>query len=213
MIKKNALILSVILFFTIFNCKAYDCSKLSKNEIYEDSDGVYLGYVFEVADTTFKVRVLEIFKGNYPDTLIGTFNENTIIPDSGSTWLIYSNDLEDGTFIIHPCSGSKSFQFPYGYHDLAFPIPPPPEIYDSPAVQVVLEQVLKGISLNEMYFEISNLRRKKSEENIKELMLRNIHFGDKLERISQNYNLLMWLLVGVIILQVFYMIGWFRRAK
>ncbi|WP_209332865.1 hypothetical protein [Lunatimonas salinarum] len=127
----SLLILVATLLFASYS-NASDCIRLSKYEIYQEADGVFLADVYEVSETKFKVRVLEVYKGTYPDTLTGIIDQNVIIPEMGSTWLFYSMDYEEGVFIADACSGSKSFTFPHGAHDIAYLVPPPPEILRSP---------------------------------------------------------------------------------
>ena len=148
-------------------CNASDCIKLSKTEIYNFADGVFLGQVFEVMDTTFSVKLLETYKGSYPDTLTGIINQNVV--------------------------------------------PPPPEILRAPAQMFVLEQVLKDKALNEMYFEISGLRKNKLEERLMKLEADNTRLNDQLVQMNQYYEIILVLTGLIIVLQIFISIRHFRK--
>ena len=201
----------VALSLCIGYCNASDCIKLSKTEIYNFADGVFLGQVFEVMDTTFSVKLIETYKGSYPDTLTGIINQNVVPPEKGSTWLFYSTDLGRNTFIADACSGSKSFSFPHGAHDIAYLVPPPPEILRAPAQMFVLEQVLKDKALNEMYFEISGLRKNKLEERLMKLEADNTRLNDQLVQMNQYYEIILVLTGLIIVLQIFIRIRHFRK--
>lgn len=187
---------------------ANDCIKLSKSEIVNIADLIVLGQILEVNETDYKVKVLEVFKGNSSDTLVGLLNHNVNTPQPGSLWLLYAQSLAGNKIIADACSGSKSFDWPHGPHNIAFPPPPPPDILDKPSQMFILEQVIKDGALNELYFEIMSLRFSKmnldlakTRETVKDLSF-------VISKTNKKYNILMalmistsiGLIVGVIIL-------------
>lgn len=152
------------------DCLGNDCSKQSKSEIYSDSDLVFIGYVIESNDINYKVLVEEIFKGSPSDTLIGIVDKNFVHPQKGSNWLFYISGFNNENIYFDFCSGSKSFEFPYGFHDISRLIPPSKEFASSPKDLTYLELLQSIRSSNEMYYEINTLRSLKSKEDITKLL-------------------------------------------
>ena len=160
-----------------------DCSFLSKYELYSNSDVIFTGYVIESNNIEYKIWVQEVFKGRLTDTLVGIVDKNYLHPKKGTTWLVYASGLEDGEVSIDPCSGSKSFERPYGYHDVSGIIPAPKEMYSSPTSMFLMEQIQNAKSLNELYFEIIGLREMNSKKQISEGVLPIDEIKDLMDRI------------------------------
>ena len=131
---------------------------------------VFIGYIFESNDRNYKIYVDEIFKGYPPDTLIGVVDEDFIHPQKGTTWLFYINGFGDGNVYVNICSGSKSFEFPYGFHDVSRLVPPSKEFAKSSIDLTYLELLQSIKSTNEMYYEINSLRSLKSKEEISKML-------------------------------------------
>lgn len=184
-------------------CYASDCARISKADAFRMADFVFLGEVIEVMDTTFSVIVLESYKGTPSDSLVGIINQNVIIPKKGSIWLFYATDLESLVFVADACSGSKSFDTPHGAHDVAYLIPPPPEVLRSPAQLFILEQVLEDKALNELYFEIASLRHLKLQNRIAALEEQSHNLDGQSEQVNEHFVIIVVLIGLLIVLQFF----------
>lgn len=195
-------IILIILLLYCGSSYANDCIKLSKSEIVNIADLIVLGQILEVNETDYKVKVLEVFKGNPSDTLVGLLNHNVNTPQPGSLWLLYAQSLADNKIIADACSGSKSFDWPHGPHDITFPAPPPPDILDKPSQMFILEQVIKDGALHELYFEIMSLRFSKmnldlakTRETVKDLSF-------VISKTNKKYNILMALMISTSIVLI-----------
>lgn len=190
----------VFLMFLSNGCLGNDCSKQSKYELYSNSDLVFIGYVIESNETIYKVLVEEIFKGSASDTLVGIVDKNYDHPLKGSNWLFYISGFDNENIYIDLCSGSKSFEFPYGFHDISKLVPPSKE-FSSSSMDLTYLELLQSIkSSNEMYYEISTLRSLKSSDNVSKL-LNEIEFL-KNEK-PQNFNpLILYMILTFIVFQI-----------
>jgi len=193
-----------------------DCNKISKDEDYENSDIVFFGRVIEVYDTSYRIRVLEIFKGNIADTLIGT-TRDSIVPKIGSHWLIYGMTYDSKIFGVLPCGGSKCQEWPLGLTDVSFPLPPPKILQDSKPLVELYSQIQFDKSLNEFYFEIESLREKvrKSElkiirDTLSELQKNNADVSATVERL---YLMIIVLLAATTISLLLWLINLKRRHR
>jgi hypothetical protein len=186
-----------------------DCSFLSKYELHNNSDVIFTGYVIESNNFEYKIWVQEVFKGSLTDTLVGIVDQNYLHPKKGTTWLVYASGLEDGEVFIDACSGSKSFQRPYGYHDVSGFIPAPKEVYSSPISTFLMEQIQNARSLNELYFEIISLREINSKKQVSETILPIDEFKGLLERIM----VFLVLLTIVSLLQLFLIVRMLLKKR
>lgn len=161
---------AVVFVFMIVSIKisASDCRRISKIEVYETADLVFLGQVSEIDDSTFGINVFEYFKGSEEiQYLKGIRMDNSISPKEEDLWLFYAKQIGEGEVYIDFCSGSKSFQNPTGFHDVTFPSPPPPFLKDQ-SLLFLTENIVESKSLSELYFEIISLRQMKIEKLINE---------------------------------------------
>lgn len=192
---------------------ADECKKISKEETYNFSDIVFLGHVFEVGDSTYRIKVIELFKGKQTlnDTLVGIISRDVITPGVGSIWLIYAQGLDDNRFIADVCSGSKSMNWPHGTNDITFPTPPPSEVYKNPSQLFLLKQIIIDKALNEFYYDVASLRARKAQEE-------NKLIKEERNRLTQQYGILAkelafmkWLLVVLIVISIGLMIINFKK--
>src|SRR5690606_33512546 len=122
--KMKAIFLGVFL-FKVGVIFADDCKSLSKEEVFDYADIIFLGHVFDVGDSSYRVKITEWFKGSPRDTLTGVITQDVTPPEIGSIWLIFGQSLTGNSFLADVCSGSKSLDLPYGSHDITIPIIPP----------------------------------------------------------------------------------------
>lgn len=179
-----------------------DCNILSKLELYNNADLVFTGYVIESSEHEYKIWVQEVFKGNLVDTIVGVSDQNHLHPKKGTTWLIYTSELDGGSIFIDPCSGSKSFESPYGYHDISVTPPPPLEIYESPSDLYFMEQIQRSKSLNELYFEITGLR----EMNLKKKITENSQAIEIINVLVNKFYLIVVILGAIVFFQLIYIL-------
>jgi hypothetical protein len=146
----------------------FDCKKLTKDQIYNQADLVFLGSVIYVSDTIAGVRIIEWFKGNAKDTVQWFISKGEVIPSINTTWLIYGHNTNIGnSFYIQECTGSKGFTAPYSIQDDAIPPPPTSEMVSmSLEGRVLHRQMLFDRALSELYFDIASLRARKLEREI-----------------------------------------------
>lgn len=204
-------LLLIMFFFKAGISFADDCKKISKEEAFNFSDLIFLGHVFEVSDSTYKIKVIESFKGYPQDTLVGVISRNVIPPIVGSIWLIYGQNLNDNRFLADVCSGSKSINWPHGTHDITFPTPPPPEVFKNPSQLFLLKQIIADKALNEFYYDVATLRAKRVEGE-------NKLMKDKLDQIVQQYSLIenrlilmRWLMIASIVMSIGLVVLFFNK--
>ncbi|WP_339757961.1 hypothetical protein [Algoriphagus aquimarinus] len=107
---------------------------------YEESDHIFIGRVIERnEDMSFKFEVLETFKGEDLEYVIGSLTDScTMRPnDDEEFWLVYTNRPDsDGFITMSQCGLSRSFKSPYL---LKFISPPPPLHPMDPTLQLESE--------------------------------------------------------------------------
>lgn len=210
---KIKLILILMITFQ-FDSHAEDCLKLTKAELFNEAEKVFLGDVLSIVDSVFEVRVIEGFKGVVEgDTLKGILTENLFRMTKNSTWLLYGRDLDGRRLIIDECSGSKSFDHPYGYHDVSSMRPPSPEILKSDMGLELFEHVSEIAARSEMYYEINSLRYQKAINTRKGTLNKIDIIGGHLANIELKVLFLTLLFVFIVILQVLNIILLFRLCK
>lgn len=176
----KAIFLGVFL-FKVGIIFANDCKSLSKEEVFDYADIIFLGHVFDVGDSTYRVKIAEWFKGSPRDTLTGVITHDVIPPEIGSIWLIFGQRLTENSFLADVCSGSKSLDLPYGSHDITIPIIPPPEMYGNPVLLTLLKEIELDKALNEFYYDVASLRARKFEEE-------NELIGQSQSQMEANYT-------------------------
>lgn len=139
-------------------CISSDCKIQTKLELYNRADIVLIGKVNSVTDSTYTVQVVESFKGNIGEEIVGLITNDVQVPKRGWTLLIYGTLAENKYFIADVCSGTKSFEIPFGSHDYNSVDIPPKEVYLNPVGSYLSEQIAKNRSLGEMRSEIEKLR-------------------------------------------------------
>ena len=198
----------LLLITLILECQisfGWDCNSISQDEDFEFSDLVFFGRVIDVNDTSYRIKVLESYKGDAADTLVGLLRDFTPLPEKGSLWLIYGKG-DRTTFIVPMCSGSKSLDKPFGLHDASFPMPPPRGLWQNESFLAIFDALQKEKSLNEFYFEIASLREKvkKSDidgltEKLDQLTTRDLQQQGEI-RLMRNMN--FGLMGGIILLLI-----------
>ena len=204
--------LSFFIVFIVFSTLSFgsDCSKTSKNELFRSADFVFIGEVIYVDESSYIIKVNEKFKGNPKDTVEGVISHSSIRPEKGSNWLMYSSKIDENKIFTDFCSGSRSFEIPFGAHDYSYPKPPPRYLKD-PSQFFLFENITHDMALNELYFDISNLRQKKLEGLLTNLVADNKDLKNQLLQTNQYYKLILVLVGLIIVLQVFVNVRQFRK--
>lgn len=171
---------------------ADDCKSLSKEEVFDYADIIFLGHVFDAGDSTYMVKISEWFKGIPRDTLTGVITQDVIPPEIGSIWLIFGQSLTDNRFLADVCSGSKSLDLPYGSHDITIPIIPPPEMYGNPAQLALLKEIELDKALNEFYYDVASLRARKFEEENKSIRQSQSQMEVNYTKLEQDVKFIKW---------------------
>ena len=161
----------IVLILIASQATAWDCKTQTKRELYDEYEVVLIGKILRVDSLSYLVAVQEMFKGSQHDTLVGELWAETygasIRPERGETWLIYG-DIRNGNLLAGDCSGSRSFDFPYSFHMIASPTPPPRQMGEITEVEMfILRNIDLDKALNELYYDIITLRQWKLEEKIK----------------------------------------------
>ena len=120
--------LKAILFFLFLKIgiiNACDCAPLKYKELFkyeiENSKHIFLGEVLEIINDTYKIKIIEVFKGEFitKKIIVGknTTDCSFSINETGM-WLIYAT-LESEMLKVNECGLSRPFKKPYVF-------PPPP---------------------------------------------------------------------------------------
>jgi hypothetical protein len=190
---------------------ANDCKKISKEDVYNYADVIFLGHVFEVGDSIYHIKVIEWYKGNLADTLVGVITQNVVVPKVGSIWLIFGQKLSDTKFLADVCSGSKSLSLPHGTHDITLPDIPPPDILKNPSQLFLVKQLISDKALNEFYFDVASLRARKTQQENKLMSDRFSHLEKSYASLSREMSFIKWSLIILIIVSVGSVLLNFRR--
>jgi hypothetical protein len=206
--KKNKILILFLILVNITISYGSDCLKQSKHEIFDVADFVFIGQILEVNTNSYEIKVFEMFKGHPPVHLQGQLEPDVVRPKIGELWLFYAQHLKDNKIIAGRCSGTKSFDWPHGIHDISFPHPPPQYMENESPQMFILEQVIKNTAWNELYYELMTLRQREmndkinsSNKEIKELLV-------NVSSIKATNNIL---LVLVTFLVIVYTIVLFRK--
>lgn len=204
-------LLTSILFVESIVAFADDCKKLSKEEIINYADIIFLGHVHYVNDSIYKVKVIEFYKGSPRDTLEGVITQSVVVPKVGSIWLIYGQRLGENRFLADACSGSKSLDSPFGPHDITFPEIPPSDLYSNPSQLFLLKQIVLDKSLNEFYFDVSSLRVRFAQKDTKSINQDYNDIKQICSHLSRDIYLMKWLLIILIFVSIFSIIITLRK--
>lgn len=143
------------------DCAVPDDLRRAQELNYKSYNLVFLGKILEIDDdATFKIEVLEIFKGNNLKFATGIATSScSILPSKDEEfWLIYTNiPAEDSIIAISQCSLSRSFKYPYLLNVGDIPPPPP----DDPNLQIEHELIFSNYrteALETLKAEINQLR-------------------------------------------------------
>ena len=153
---RNLIFLGMFFLFS-GSLKGSDCKELSKIDLYNSAELIFLGQIIDVSDSVYFVRVDEKYKGNLSDTISGMIEERTIHPEIGDVWLIFAKKMENDLIFVDFCSGSKSLRFTLGAHDVSVPIPPPASLVNDSDF-FIIENINRSTSLNEFFFDVYSLR-------------------------------------------------------
>ncbi len=162
----HRIILSILLasaYFTTLTCSCNYIKKLEefRTEIFERSNLIFVGETVESnEDGTYKLRLVELFKGSVKDSIIvgNARSYCSLFPQHGEIWLIYIDQYENEHIDIQDCGLSRRFDFPYFFSmEYEFPVPPHPRI---------LNDVDKLIQHEKRNLESHNVALKLLEEEI-----------------------------------------------
>ncbi|MCS6974174.1 MAG: hypothetical protein NZM13_06785 [Cyclobacteriaceae bacterium] len=195
------LLLIAFLFRSGMLC-ASDCKRISKEEAFNNADIIFLGHVFEVSDSTYRIKVIEWFKGVPKDTLVGVITQSVIVPEIGSIWLILGQSLTPDRFLADVCSGSKSLDLPHGTYDITVPEVPPRDVFKNPSELFLLKQMVSDKALNEFYFDVASLRARKSQEENKLLKSELEKMERNITRLADEVSTLKWLIVILALISI-----------
>jgi hypothetical protein len=190
---------------------ADDCKKISKEEAFNYADIIFLGHVFEVNDSTYRVKVMEWFKGVPKDTLVGVITQSVMVPKIGSIWLILGQSLTPDRFLADVCSGSKSLNFPHGTHDITFPELPPSDVLKNPTALFLLKQIISDKALNEFYFDVASLRARKIQEENASIKEENNQLKKQYSQLISDINFMKWAIIILTIVSLGSIVINFRK--
>jgi len=113
---------------------ACDCKELGgldslREKGFRFSDLVFHGELLEITDSSFSIRVIESFKGEYQsETIIGkAVTSCSLFPKHKGQWIIYANYNTNETYIdISQCLSSRSRVEPWCTY--CYDPPPPPQL-------------------------------------------------------------------------------------
>lgn len=193
----------IVLLFTTHVAWADDCVAQEMDISFYEADLVFIGRVLRVADTSFYVSVIEDFKGMRTDSLIGLITQESIRPAIGQIWLFYGEDLGNGNFHSHYCSGSKSFDRPSG-----MPVPPRSRASMSISELEIYYETAVDRARNKLYFEIMSLRSRKFDS----LELKVNRIGSDVELLRERVWQLMLLVTICLFASTVLLILSFRKS-
>jgi len=186
-------ILIIVLLLIGSNVQAADCNKVTKNELYQFNTDIFIGEVLDSVDVG--IRIHESFKGVLKDTIFAKFEFGNIHTKVGSLWLIYAHEVQEDLLIIESCNGSKSFKYPYNIHDDT-PFGLPLSITSKESIGLA-ELILDGVSYNELYIDVINLRQKKMITMLESMKKENAKLIANLPDTSGNSSqTLLWVVIS-----------------
>lgn len=161
--------LGFLLHMDLFACK---CKQI-KRESYvsvglKTSDIVFLGELIDSAATdSYSFKILELFKGNYKNTIIKGLATNScsLRPTAKGLWLIYANFQKDSLIDIGMCGPSVSLMHPSGLYY------PPLVYFGEKDEKTILEQKMEILNnkidgLSSWYYDLYKLREYKLSNQI-----------------------------------------------
>jgi len=162
--------LKFILFLLVlcFSFKGFSCDcmirKLKETRKFESefSDVVFLGEVISVDNSTYKFKILEVFKGlENTKVLEGElFTSCSFTPQIGKgPWLVYAN-LVNGKLDISQCGVSRSYSEPYLIMTKSY-TPPSPGLNENEYQEHISKLINKG--QKDWRKEVNILRNKKTK--------------------------------------------------
>ena len=158
------IITTLILCVLSINGFCLECKAISKQNNYEESDFVLIGYVLKEDSSEYKIKILEVFKGNIKsDTLYIQKQSNTVKLEPEETWLLYGQTVNNW-HNVNICSWSRNFSEGLCIHNkLLLPYAQP----DNNSLQ--FKRLEKAISLIELNSDINKLRITKTKKRIDSL--------------------------------------------
>jgi hypothetical protein len=194
----------VLVFFCLTSVLySSDCKSITKEEEYEKSNLVVLGYTLEKNEEYVIIKVIEVFKGDIiVDSKVKAFlGDGLINPEIGETWLLYGSFLDD-RINISICGYSRSFNKPYS--KARGSIPPPPRLDEASRNESnLIENIYLNRALSELQFDILDLRQRKLEREL----------GDIKKRESGNKDYLLWFAVALLVLILTLNVSSFFKGK
>lgn len=181
-------ILTTLFFLFALDAFCCKCNTISKEFEFENSDYVFIGNVFMVADSYFLIKPLEFFKGSDLVNVKVEINECSILPKENEYWLIYTNEIGYGLFSVSQCGWSRPL------NQSVIDMVPPPPINDKKIDEIRTTVYFSDrLSILEAQLDILNLRQMKIYSEIEN---KTIAKPDS----SDNENLTKWTLVLDLIL-------------
>lgn len=171
---------------------------------YNNSNAIFLGIANRDKAGNFYMKVIEKFKGDFPDSILINESLNNgadcnILPPEGRLWLIYTNYQQGQPIYISSCSLSRGFDYPYMVH--CYKIPPPPLIaFDTLNIKIEHNEI-KILALGDLIEEIYILRSKKK--------INDIYISDKSKN-NINYTISIALSLFAVLISF---LGYVRSKK
>lgn len=197
---RSLLILFIVL-SSVIRAYSSDCKTFNKYELYNNSDVIFMGKIEEVQSSVFSVRIYEVFKGILKIDSIITMplDGESILPEKNELWLLFGEEDNEGVIYISVCSGSKKFSWPYseGFNVINYFEPPPQGVVNKESL-ILIQKMWQDRALNELYFDILNLRQLKLLQRLESQKLTNseaIENQDLSKIIILNY-----ILIGLVII-------------
>lgn len=176
-INKMRTILTIIAFTTWTTLLACDCKTSSLKKLqdlsYDESPLIFVGDVLTSNQKTgtYKIKVVEIFKGQTKTTIIEgkSLTSCSGFPDRGR-WIIYTETYKDGVIDFNSCGLSRSFENPQFIMVTEYKVPPPPsKEYETESKYSIQANIdferamlkLKEKALTDLEIEIEDLRKRK----------------------------------------------------
>ena len=193
--KKKIAFYLVFFFTTISYSKT--CKTFTKFEIYNISDFIFTGEIIEKQNTHFKVKIIEVFKGDldHQKTFV-IRNENTIY-NIGENWIFYLKKRDLNNIQMIGCGWSRKL---YESKDVFFIPPPPPH---SSTKKNISDDLLEYLFFNDnKIYEILNYEKIHQEI----IFLRGLKNLDRIKSLeielyeSKNNIKLFFIFLGIIIL-------------
>jgi len=160
--KSIFIIILLCLNFRLYSCI---CTTIPFESEYINSDVIVLGVITTMNEDNYELEIIESYKGSEYRKLTGKItNSCSIFPSVGEKWLIYAELRDDSTIFSTSCGSSRSFTSFFsalGYDRQPYPENMTEEQYE------LNNNIIYGIELQELYFEVNTLRfRKLTNSNL-----------------------------------------------